>query len=157
MAEITNVSVRLFNKKNNNLKAFVQVELDSELVLTGIKLVKGNKGFFLGMPSQKWDSDEEYHDIYFPITGEFREELTEAVVDAYKQAKKEEEEDDDIYLDEFEGDIDKWVIDALKAIGMETAKDVMKAPREMLISRGDLEEETVDEVLRILNEEFEEE
>lgn len=94
MAEITNVSVRLFNKKNNNLKAFVQVELDSELVLTGIKLVKGNKGFFLGMPSQKWDSDEEYHDIYFPITGEFREELTEAVVDAYKQAKKEEEEDD---------------------------------------------------------------
>ena len=95
MAEITNVSVRLFNKKNNNLKAFVQVELDSELVLTGIKLVKGNKGFFLGMPSQKWDSDEEYHDIYFPITGEFREELTEAVVDAYKQAKKEEEEEDE--------------------------------------------------------------
>ena len=94
MAEITNVSVRLFNKKNNNLKAFVQVELDSELVLTGIKLVKGNKGFFLGMPSQKWDSDEEYHDIYFPITGEFREELTEAVIEAYKEAKKEEDEEE---------------------------------------------------------------
>ena len=94
MAEITNVSVRLFNKKNNNLKAFVQVELDSELVLTGIKLVKGNKGFFLGMPSQKWDSDEEYHDIYFPITGEFRETLTEAVVEAYKEAKKEEDEEE---------------------------------------------------------------
>ena len=95
MAEITNVKINLFNKKNNNLKAFVQVELDSELVLTGIKLVKGNKGLFLGMPSQKWDSDEEYHDIYFPITGEFREELTEAVIDAYKQAKKEEEEEEE--------------------------------------------------------------
>ena len=95
MAEITNVKINLFNKKNNNLKAFVQVELDSQLVLTGIKLVKGNKGLFLGMPSQKWDSDEEYHDIYFPITGEFREELTEAVIDAYKQAKKEEEEEEE--------------------------------------------------------------
>ena len=94
MAEITNVKINLFNKKNNNLKAFVQVELDSELVLTGIKLVKGNKGLFLGMPSQKWDSDEEYHDIYFPITGEFREELTEAVVEAYKEAKKEEDEEE---------------------------------------------------------------
>lgn len=83
--------------------------------------------------------------------------LTEYTIDVYREIDSNEEEDDDIYLDEFEGDIDKWVIDALKAIGMETAKDVMKAPREMLISRGDLEEETVDEVLRILNEEFEEE
>ncbi|MBR0360870.1 MAG: transcription termination/antitermination protein NusA [Paraprevotella sp.] len=83
--------------------------------------------------------------------------LTEYTIDVYREIDNNEEEDDDIYLDEFEGDIDKWVIDALKAIGMETAKDVMKAPREMLISRGDLEEETVDEVLRILNEEFEEE
>ena len=55
------------------------------------------------------------------------------------------------------GDIDQWIIDALKGIGMETAKDVLNAPREMLVSRADLEEETVDEVLRILAEEFEEE
>lgn len=55
------------------------------------------------------------------------------------------------------GDIDQWIIDALKSIGMETAKDVLNAPREMLVSRADLEEETVDEVLRILGEEFEEE
>ena len=58
---------------------------------------------------------------------------------------------------EFVGDIDQWIIDALKGIGMETAKDVLNAPREMLVSRADLEEETVDEVLRILGEEFEEE
>ena len=68
-----------------------------------------------------------------------------------------EGEGDDIYLVEFVGDIDQWIIDALKGIGMETAKDVLNAPREMLVSRADLEEETVDEVLRILAEEFEEE
>ena len=45
----------------------------------------------------------------------------------------------------------------VKSICMETAKDVLNAPREMLVSRADLEEETVDEVLRILGEEFEEE
>ena len=83
--------------------------------------------------------------------------LTEYTIDVYREIDNEEGEDDDIYLDEFVGDIDAWVIESLKAIGMETAKDVMKAPREMLISRGDLEEETVDEVLRILKEEFEEE
>ena len=83
--------------------------------------------------------------------------LTEYTIDVYREIENEEGEDDDIYLDEFVGDIDAWVIESLKAIGMETAKDVMKAPREMLISRGDLEEETVDEVLRILKEEFEEE
>ena len=60
-------------------------------------------------------------------------------------------------MDEFVGDIDQWIVDALKGIGMETAKDVLNAPREMLVSRADLEEETVDEVLRILAEEFEEE
>ena len=48
--------------------------------------------------------------------------LTEYTIDVYREIDNNEEEDDDIYLDEFEGDIDKWVIDALKAIGMETAK-----------------------------------
>lgn len=65
-------------------------------------------------------------------------------------------EDDDVYLDEFAGDVEPWIIDELKKIGMETAKDVLNTPREMLVSRADLEEETVDDVLRILREEFEE-
>ena len=60
-------------------------------------------------------------------------------------------------LDEFSDEIDGWVIDAIKAIGIDTAKAVLNAPREMLIEKTDLEEETVDEVLRILKSEFEEE
>ena len=65
-------------------------------------------------------------------------------------------EDEDIYLDELKDEIDGWVIDAIKAIGIDTAKAVLNAPREMLIEKTDLEEETVDEVLRILSSEFEE-
>ena len=82
--------------------------------------------------------------------------LTEYTIDVFREIEGAEGEGDDIYLDEFVGDIDQWIIDALKSIGMETAKDVLNAPREMLVSRADLEEETVDEVLRILGEEFEE-
>ena len=83
--------------------------------------------------------------------------LTEYTIDVFREIEGAEGEGDDIYLDEFVGDIDQWIIDARKGIGMETAKDVLNAPREMLVSRADLEEETVDEVLRILAEEFEEE
>ena len=53
-------------------------------------------------------------------------------------------------------EIDQWVIDAIKSIGLETAKEVLNAPREMLIEKADLEENTVDEVLRVLRAEFEE-
>ena len=66
-------------------------------------------------------------------------------------------DDEDIYLDEFKDEIDEWVINAIKSIGLDTAKAVLNAPREMLIEKADLEEDTVDEVLDILSAEFEEE
>ncbi|NLI71251.1 MAG: transcription termination/antitermination protein NusA [Bacteroidales bacterium] len=67
----------------------------------------------------------------------------------------ESEYEEDIYLDEFSDEIDQWVIDTLKAIGYDTAKSVLSVPREDLIHRTDFEEETIDEVLAILKEEFE--
>ena len=67
----------------------------------------------------------------------------------------EGEADEDIYLDEFADEIDQWVIDAIKAIGLDTAKAVLNAPRVMLIEKADLEEETVDNVLKVLKAEFE--
>nr|MBP7098421.1 transcription termination/antitermination protein NusA [Prevotella sp.] len=67
----------------------------------------------------------------------------------------EDEADEDIYLDEFTDEIDQWVIDAVKAVGLDTAKAVINAPREMLIEKADLEEETVDHVLKVLRAEFE--
>ena len=81
--------------------------------------------------------------------------LTEYTIDVYRELD-ENVEDEDIYLDEFKDEIDEWVINAIKSIGLDTAKAVLNAPREMLIEKADLEEDTVDEVLDILNAEFEE-
>ena len=67
----------------------------------------------------------------------------------------EEEDNDDVSLDEFTDAIEPWIIDELKKIGFQTAKGVLGAQREMIIQNADLEEETVDEVLRILQAEFE--
>jgi N utilization substance protein A len=81
--------------------------------------------------------------------------LTEYTIDVYRELD-DNTTDEDIYLDEFADEIDSWVIDAIKAIGLDTAKAVLNAPREMLIEKADLEEDTVDEVLDILRAEFEE-
>ena len=76
--------------------------------------------------------------------------LTGYNIDVYRDIDEEEEED--IYLDEFSDEIDE----ALKGIGCATAKSVLALPRETLIEKADLEENTVDEVLAILKAEFEE-
>lgn len=81
--------------------------------------------------------------------------LTGYTIDVYRELGENVDEDD-IYLDEFRDEIDGWVIDAIKAIGLDTAKSVLGAPREMLIEKADLEESTVDDVLRVLKAEFEE-
>ena len=80
--------------------------------------------------------------------------LTEYTIDVYRVVN-ESEADEDIYLDEFADEIDQWVIDSIKAIGLDTAKAVLNAPREMLIEKADLEEETVDHLLDVLRSEFE--
>lgn len=80
--------------------------------------------------------------------------LTEYTIDVFRVVD-DSEEDEDIYLDEFADEIDQWIIDAIKAIGLDTAKAVLNAPREMLIEKADLEEETVDTVLNVLKAEFE--
>ena len=80
--------------------------------------------------------------------------LTEYTIDVFRVVN-ESEMDEDIYLDEFADEIDQWVIDSIKAIGLDTAKAVLNAPREMLIEKADLEEETVDHLLVVLRTEFE--
>jgi len=80
--------------------------------------------------------------------------LTEYTIDVFREVD-ESEADEDIYLDEFSDEIDQWIIDAMKTIGLDTAKAVINAPRDMLVEKADLEEETVDNVLRILKAEFE--
>ena len=80
--------------------------------------------------------------------------LTEYTIDVFREVNGDEA-DEDIYLDEFADEIDQWVIDAIKGIGLDTAKAVLNAPRDMLVEKADLEEETVDNVLKVLRAEFE--
>lgn len=82
--------------------------------------------------------------------------LTEYTIDVFREVENGEETED-IYLDEFADEIDQWVIDAIKGLGLNTAKEVLNTPRDMLIEKADLEENTVDDVLRILRAEFEDE
>lgn len=64
-------------------------------------------------------------------------------------------DEEDIYLDDFADEIDQWVIDILKGIGCDTAKQVLRLTREELIERTDLEEETIDNIIKVLKTEFE--
>ena len=80
-------------------------------------------------------------------------QLTGYEIDVYREAVTQDEED--VNLDEFSDEIDSWVIDVLKGIGCDTAKSVLEIPFEELLKRTDLEEETVKELIKILESEFE--
>lgn len=80
--------------------------------------------------------------------------LTGYEIDVYRETGNED--NDDIYLDEFKDEIDEWVIEALKNMGLVTAKAVLETDRDILIEKADLEAETVDYVLSVLRSEFEE-
>jgi transcription termination/antitermination protein NusA len=79
--------------------------------------------------------------------------LTGYEIDVYRDV--DPESDDDVALQEFSDEIDQWIIDELKAIGCDTAKSVLNLSIEELVKRTDLEEETIDEVIKILKSEFE--
>ena len=75
-------------------------------------------------------------------------------IDVYRTG---DEDTDDVDLKEFADEIDQWIIDEFIKIGCDTAKSVLNLSKEELLKRTDLEEETIDEVLRILQAEFEDE
>jgi N utilization substance protein A len=83
-------------------------------------------------------------------------ELTGLDIDVYRDNEGEVEEFD-IDLDEFSDEIETWVIDELKRIGCDTARSVLDLTAEELERRTDLEKETIDEVRKVLQEEFEKE
>ncbi|MDE6818300.1 MAG: transcription termination factor NusA, partial [Muribaculaceae bacterium] len=81
--------------------------------------------------------------------------LTGYEIDVYRET--ENEDNDDIYLDEFKDEIDEWVIESLKNMGLMTAKAVLETNRDILIEKADVEAETVDFVLGVLRSEFDDE
>jgi N utilization substance protein A len=77
-------------------------------------------------------------------------------IDVFRDLEEIEGDEFDIELQEFSDEIDQWIIDALKGIGCDTAKDVLSLKEEELARRADLEEETIKEVVRIIRNEFDE-
>jgi len=76
-------------------------------------------------------------------------------IDVFRDSDGSEEEIDDIALEEFDDEIDSWILQEFKKIGLDTAKSVLSVPVEDLVRRTDLEEETINEVVNILKQEFE--
>lgn len=94
MSIITNVSIYTLNDSNSKTMALATVTISDCLVLTGLKIVKGKKGMFVSMPQRKLSKPDkngnEYADIFFPVTHDFREELNNAILDEYDKKVDEE-------------------------------------------------------------------
>ena len=87
---ITDVWVRKITKEGK-LKAIVSITMDNEFVVHDIKVIEGEKGLFIAMPSKK-SADGEYRDVAHPINSSTRENIQTIILDAYQKALLEEEE-----------------------------------------------------------------
>lgn len=88
--QITDVRVRKITK-DGKMKAIVSITLDDEFVVHDIKVIEGEKGLFIAMPSKK-ATDGEYRDIAHPINSATRESIQKIILDSYQKALKEPEE-----------------------------------------------------------------
>ena len=89
--EITDVRVRKMNKEGK-MKAVVSITIDDEFVVHDIKIIEGEKGLFMAMPSRR-TLDGEYRDIAHPINSNTRERLQTLLLEKYQEALLEEPED----------------------------------------------------------------
>ncbi|MBQ6231084.1 MAG: septation regulator SpoVG [Eubacterium sp.] len=88
--EITDVRVRKIDKEGK-MKAVVSITIDNEFVIHDIKVIDGEKGLFIAMPSRK-STDGEYRDIAHPINSETRNKVQEIILAKYAEAETEEAE-----------------------------------------------------------------
>lgn len=82
--KVTDIKFFPVKNKDSKIKAFSSITFDKALCVTGIKVIEGEKGTFIGFPSQQ-GSDGDYHDIVFPVTKEAREGLTKKILEAYNK------------------------------------------------------------------------
>ena len=82
-------NIKLINKPGN-LRAFASVNIDNAFAVTGLRVIEGEKGLFVSMPSRK--TDVGYEDVCFPVTAECREKLNNTVLEAYEQKLNQQEE-----------------------------------------------------------------
>ena len=144
--ELRNENIDVINYTTNpNL--FISRALTPAKV-TSIKIDEENKSAEVFLPADKVSLAIGRNGVNIKLAGL----LTGYELDVYRD---DVEEGDDVDIEDFKDEIEGWIIDVLKSIGCDTAQSVLQLSREELISRSDLEEETVDEVLRVLRSEFE--
>ena len=147
--ELRNENIDVINY-TNNLSLFIARSL-SPAKITSIRLNEADKKAEIYLKPEEVSQAIGKNGLNIKLASM----LTGYTLDVFLDIDETQNEED-IYLDEFSDEIDQWIIDALKAIGCDTAKSVLAIPREDLIRRTDFEEETIDEVRAILASEFEE-
>ena len=90
--KITDVRVRKVSANEGKLRAVVSITMDDEFVVHDIKVIEGDKGLFIAMPSRK-ASDGEYRDIAHPISKTTREMIQTMILEKYEEVMKEESEE----------------------------------------------------------------
>ena len=146
--ELRNENIDVINY-TNNLSLFIARAL-SPAKITSIRLNEADKKAEIYLKPEEVSQAIGKSGLNIKLASM----LTGYTLDVFRDIDETQNEED-IYLDEFSDEIDQWIIDALKAIGCDTAKSVLAIPREDLIRRTDFEEETIDEVRAILSSEFE--
>ena len=84
--EITNVRVRVVEKENSKMRGFASVTIDNQFVVHDIRILEGDNGLFLAMPS-KQVAPGEYRDIAHPINSETRQVFEKEIIEAYENAE----------------------------------------------------------------------
>lgn len=145
--ELRNENIDVINY-TTNLKLYIQRSLSpAKLTSMEVDEEKERVSVFLKPDQVSLAIGKGGHNI--KLAGK----LTGYEIDVFRDSEEELEEDID--LDEFSDEIESWIIDELKGIGLDTAKSVLRTSDEDLVRRTELEEETIAEIKRILNAEFE--
>ncbi len=144
--ELRNENIDVINF-SNNLQLFIQRALNPAKI-SSIKLHEDTKRADVYLKPDEVSLAIGKGGLNIKLASQ----LTGYEIDVYREMATDEE---DVNLDEFADEIEGWVIDELKAIGCDTAKNVLSLSRNDLIKRTDLEEETIDELLKVLRSEFE--
>lgn len=146
--ELRNENIDVINFTNNT-QLFIQRALSPAKIIS-IKLNETNKRADVYLLPEEVSLAIGKGGLNIKLASQ----LTGYEIDVYRETSGVED-DEDVSIDEFADEIEGWVLDALKAVGCDTAKSVLELTREDLIKRTDLEEETVDDIIRIFKSEFE--
>ncbi|MCF6183952.1 MAG: transcription termination factor NusA [Bacteroidales bacterium] len=146
--ELRNENIDVINY-SENLKLYIQRAL-SPAKIKNIKIFEEDKKAEVYLDPEEVSKAIGKGGLNIKLAGK----LVGYEIDVFRDIEETEVEDD-VDIMEFNDEIDEWVLETLKNIGCDTAKSVLNIPREDLIKRTDLEEETIDNVIEILKSEFE--